>query len=165
MLAIVPADYQYHDTYFVVAHFHYVLVPGSLFAMQAGIYYWLPKWTGHQYNIRLATWHFWLSAIFVNVLYFPQHFLGLAGMPRRIPDYATQFTDWNMVSSIGAFGYGLSQLLFVYLIWRAVRGGAPAPARAWEGARGLEWELPSPAPFHSWQTPPSAQVVARGAAH
>ena len=89
----------------------------------AGVYYWLPKWTGHMYDMTLATWHFWLSAIFVNVLFFPQHFLGLAGMPRRIPDYAVQFTDWNMVSSIGGFGFGLSQLLFPYIIWKCVRGG------------------------------------------
>src|SRR6187551_1187123 len=80
MLAIVPADFQYHDTYFVVAHFHYVLVPGAIFAIMAGIYYWLPKWTGNMYNMTLAKWHFWLSTIFVNVLFFPQHFLGLAGM-------------------------------------------------------------------------------------
>ncbi len=113
MLAIVPADFQYHDTYFVVAHFHYVLVPGAVFALMAAVYYWLPKWTGHMYDMTLAKLHFWLSAIFVNVLFFPQHFLGLAGMPRRIPDYAVQFADWNMVSSIGAFGFGLSQLLFV----------------------------------------------------
>ena len=106
MLAIVPADFQYHDTYFVVAHFHYVLVPGAVFSIMAAVYYWLPKWTGHMYNMTLAKWHFWLSTIFVNVLFFPQHFLGLAGMPRRIPDYTTQFADWNMVSSIGAFGFG-----------------------------------------------------------
>jgi len=165
MLAIVPADYQYQDTYFVVAHFHYVLVTGSIFAMQAAVYYWLPKWTGHMYDMRLAKWHFWLSAIFVNVLFFPQHFLGLAGMPRRIPDYATQFTDWNMISSIGGFVYGISQLLFPYVIWKSVRGGAEAGNRAWDGARGLEWELPSPAPHHSWETPPSAAVVARAAEH
>jgi cytochrome c oxidase subunit 1 len=165
MLAIVPADYQYHDTYFVVAHFHYVLVPGAIFSVMAGVYYWLPKWTSKQYDIKLATWHFWLSAIFVNVLFFPQHFLGLAGMPRRIPDYATQFTDWNMVSSIGAFGFGLSQFLFPYIIWKCVKSGAPAPSRAWEGAHGLEWELPSPLPYHTWETPPSAAVIARGAAH
>jgi len=165
MLAIVPADFQYHDTYFVVAHFHYVLVTGALFAIQAGVYYWLPKWTGNMYDLRLATWHFWLSAIFVNVLFFPQHFLGLAGMPRRIPDYATQFTDWNMVSSIGGFVYGASQLLFVYAIWKCVRVQAPAGNRAWEGARGLEWELSSPPPYHSWDVPPSATTVARGAEH
>ena len=165
MLAIVPADFQYHDTYFVVAHFHYVLVTGALFAIQAGVYYWLPKWTGNMYDLRLASWHFWLSAIFVNVLFFPQHFLGLAGMPRRIPDYATQFTDWNMVSSIGGFVYGASQLLFVYVIWKCVRTRSPAGNRAWEGARGLEWVLSSPPPYHSWEVPPSAATVARGAEH
>jgi cytochrome c oxidase subunit 1 len=131
----------------------------------AGVYYWLPKWTSKQYNIRLGTIHFWLSAIFVNVLFFPQHFLGLAGMPRRIPDYATQFTDWNMVSSIGAFGFGLSQFLFPYIIWKCVKSGAPAPSRAWEGAHGLEWELPTPLPYHTWEEPPSAEVIARGAEH
>src|SRR5579883_720447 len=88
MLALVPADFQYQDTYFVVAHFHYVLVTGAAFAIMAAVYYWLPKWVGRMYDMTLAKWHFWLSAIFFNVLFFPQHFLGLAGMPRRIPDYA-----------------------------------------------------------------------------
>ena len=165
MLAVAPADFQYHDTYFVVAHFHYVLVPGAVFALQAAVYYWLPKWTGHMYDQKLAKWHFWLSAISVNVLFFPQHFLGLAGMPRRIADYPAQFTDWNMVSSIGGFVYGVSQLLFIYVIWKAVRAGEPVGNKAWEGSHGLEWELPSPAPYHSWETPPSADVIARGAAH
>jgi len=165
MVAIVPADYQYHDTYFVVAHFHYVLVTGALFAIQAAVYYWLPKWTGNMYDLRLAKWHFWLSAISVNLLFFPQHFLGLAGMPRRIPDYPVQFTDWNMVSSIGGFVYGVSQFLFVYVIWKCVRVRNPVGDRAWEGARGLEWELSSPPPYHSWETPPSPAVVARGAEH
>src|SRR5438270_206175 len=161
MLAIVPADYQYQDTYFVVAHFHYVLVPGSIFGIMAGVYYWLPKWTGRMYDLKLATWHFWLSAIFVNVLFFPQHFLGLAGMPRRIPDYAVQFTDWNMVSSIGGFGFGLAQLLFPLLIYKCVKSGTRVTVnKPWEGAHGLEWELPSPAPYHSWQTPPSDAVIA-----
>jgi cytochrome c oxidase subunit 1 len=165
MVAIVPADYQYHDTYFVVAHFHYVLVTGALFAIQAAVYHWLPKWTGHMYDMRLAKWHFWLSAIFVNVLFFPQHFLGLAGMPRRIPDYATQFTDWNMVSSIGGFVYGASQILFPYIIWKCVRAGQRAEGRVWEGARGLEWELSSPPPYHSWESPPNEADLARAAAH
>jgi cytochrome c oxidase subunit 1 len=165
MLAIVPADFQYQDSYFVVAHFHYVLVPGSLFAIMGAVYYWLPKWVGRNYDMKLATIHFWLSAIFVNVLFFPQHFLGLAGMPRRIPDYATQFADWNMVSSIGAFGFGLSQLLLPYIIVKCVRSGEKATSRVWDGAHGLEWELPSPAPFHSWETPPSAAVITRGASH
>src|ERR1700728_2892675 len=136
-----------------------------LFGIMAAVYYWLPKWTGHMYDLKLGAWHFWLSTIFVNVLFFPQHFLGLAGMPRRIPDYAVQFTDWNRVSSIGAFGFGLSQFLFLYLIVKCVRGGERAGNRAWEGAHGLEWELSSPPPFHSWSTPPSVADIARGAAH
>ena len=154
MLAIAPADFQYHDTYFVVAHFHYVLVPGAVFGIMAAVYYWLPKWTGNMYDMALAKWHFWLTAIFVNVLFFPQHFLGLAGMPRRIPDYATQFTDWNMVSSIGAFGFGLSQLLFVWLIVKCVRGGERATAGVWDYQHGLEWTVPSPAPYHTFEKAP-----------
>jgi cytochrome c oxidase subunit 1 len=165
MLAIVPADFQYHDSYFVVAHFHYVLVPGAVFAIMAGVYYWLPKWCGRMYDEKLGKTHFWLSTIGVNITFFPQHFLGLAGMPRRIPDYSTQFTDWNMVSSVGAFVFGLSQLVFVYVIWKAVYGGQTAPQRPWEGAHGLEWELPTPAPYHSWGDPPSPAVIARGAEH
>jgi cytochrome c oxidase subunit 1 len=129
------------------------------------VYYWLPKWSGRMYNMKLAKLHFWLSAIFVNVLFFPQHFLGLAGMPRRIPDYSTQFADWNMVSSLGGFAFGLSQFLFVYVVWHGVRHGPKAPERAWDGARGLEWELPTPAPHHSWGVPPSAALIARGAEH
>jgi cytochrome c oxidase subunit 1 len=156
MLAIVPVDFQYNQTYFVVAHFHYVLVPGAVFAIMAAVYYWLPKWTGNMYSMGLAKAHFWLSTIFVNVLFFPQHFLGLAGMPRRIPDYAVQFSDWNMVSSIGAFGFGLSQLLFVVVVIQCVRGGKKASAEVWDGATptGLEWTLPSPAPYHSFSVAP-----------
>jgi len=120
------------------------------------VYYWMPKWTGHMYDMKLANIHFWMSAIFVNVLFFPQHFLGLAGMPRRIPDYSTQFADWNMVSSIGAFGFGLSQLLFVYIIWKCAKGGARATDHVWEGAynHGLEWTVPSPAPYHTFDEAP-----------
>jgi cytochrome c oxidase subunit 1 len=108
------------------------------------------------YDMKLANVHFWLSAIFVNLLFFPQHFLGLAGMPRRIPDYSTQFADWNMVSSIGGFGFGLSQLLFVYILWKCARGGPQATARVWDGhTTGLEWTVPSPAPYHTFDEPPS----------
>ncbi|MCL7938998.1 cytochrome c oxidase subunit I [Halomonas sp. ATCH28] len=154
MLAISPADFQYHDTYFVVAHFHYVLVPGALFAILAGAYYWLPKWTGHYPHLRLSQWHFWLSVIGVNLTFFPMHFSGLAGMPRRIPDYALQFADFNVASSLGAFLFGASQLLFVLVIIKCVRGGEKAPAKAWEGAEDLEWSVPSPAPLHTFETPP-----------
>ena len=106
MLAIVPADFQYQDTYFVVAHFHYVLVTGAIFAIMAAAYYWMPKWSGHMYSEKLGKIHFWMSVISVNVLFFPQHFLGLAGMPRRIPDYNVAFADFNMISSIGGFLFG-----------------------------------------------------------
>ena len=154
MLAIVPADYQYHDTYFVVAHFHYVLVPGAVFAIIAGVYYWLPKWTGYYPDETLGRWHFWLSVIGVNLTFFPMHFSGLAGMPRRIPDYALQFADFNLLSSLGGFLFGLSQLLLVWVVVRCVRGGKPAPDNPWEGAEGLEWTVPSPAPLHTFSTPP-----------
>ncbi|MDV3239266.1 MAG: cbb3-type cytochrome c oxidase subunit I, partial [Gammaproteobacteria bacterium] len=157
MLAITPVDFQYHDTYFVVAHFHYVLVTGAVFAIMGAAYYWLPKWTGHMYNETLGKWHFWLSTIFVNVLFFPQHFLGLAGMPRRIPDYSIQFAEFNMISSLGGFAFGLTQLLFVYIVIQTIRGGVKAPDRVWEGAEGLEWTLSSPPPYHSFTTAPDVK--------
>lgn len=167
MLAIAPADFQYHDTYFVVAHFHYVLVTGAVYSIMAAVYYWLPKWTGHMYNETLGKVHFWWSTIAVNVLFFPQHFLGLAGMPRRIPDYATQFAEFNMISSIGGFAFGLAQLLFVYIVWQAARKGQKAEAKSWEGAKGLEWTVPSPAPHHTFETPPkvSDDMLAHPSAH
>lgn len=154
MLAITPVDFQYHDTYFVVAHFHYVLVTGAIFSIMAGAYYWLPKWTGHMFDEGLAKLHFWLSLISVNVLFFPMHFVGLAGMPRRIPDYATQFADFNAIISIGGFAFGLSQLLFVAVVFKCIKGGKKATDQVWEGAEGLEWEVPSPAPYHTFETPP-----------
>jgi cytochrome c oxidase subunit 1 len=154
MLAVAPADVQYHDSYFVVAHFHYVLVPGSIFAIMAGAYFWLPKWTGHMYNEGLGKLHFWTSTIFVNLTFFPMHFLGLAGMPRRIPDYSTQFTDFNTIASIGAIGFGLSQLIFLAVLLTA-KSGAKATAEVWDNPQGLEWTVPSPAPYHTFATPPS----------
>jgi cytochrome c oxidase subunit 1 len=158
MLAITPVDFQYHDTYFVVAHFHYVLVSGAIFSIMAAAYYWLPKWTGNMYDERLGKIHFWLSTIFVNVLFFPQHFLGLAGMPRRIPDYSLQFADWNMVSSIGGFAFGLTQLLFCYIVYKTIKGGQKATDRVWEGATGLEFEkLSSPPPYHSFTEAPQVK--------
>ncbi len=154
MLALAPVDFQYHDTYFVVAHFHYVLVPGSIFAIIAAVYYWLPKWCGNMYNETLGKWHFWLSTIFVNLTFFPMHFVGLAGMPRRIPDYALQFSDYNMMATVGAFGFGFAQLIFLYLVIQAIRSGEKATSQVWDNAEGLEWTLASPAPYHSFTTPP-----------
>ena len=157
MLAIAPADFQYQDTYFVVAHFHYVLVPGVLFALIAGIYYWLPKWCGRMFSEKLGQWHFWLSTVSVNVVFFPQHFLGLAGMPRRIPDYGLQFADFNAISTIGAFVFGFSQLIFLYNVVSTIRSGSETTGQVWEGAVGLEWTLPSPPPHHTFAIPPEVK--------
>jgi cytochrome c oxidase subunit 1 len=165
MLGIAPADIQYHDTYFVVAHFHYVLVTGALWSIIAATFYWLPKWTGKMYNEKLSKFHFWWAMISVNVLFFPQHFLGLAGMPRRIPDYALQFADFNWISSIGAFGFGLSFILLTYIVIDCIRNGKPADARPWDSAKGLEWTLGSPAEYHSFNTPPSRAVILEESQH
>ena len=155
VLAITPVDITLHNTYYVVAHFHYVLFSGAIFSIMGGAYYWLPKWTGHMYDEKLGKVHFWLTAISFNITFFPQHFLGLAGMPRRIPDYAPQFTEFNQISSVGAFLLGLSQLIFLYVIIKCIRGGVKAEAKSWEGAEGLEWTVPSPAPYHTFETPPA----------
>jgi cytochrome c oxidase subunit 1 len=159
MLCMVPADFQYQDTYFVVAHFHYVLVSGAAFGIMAGVYFWIPKWTGNMYDETLGKWHFWLSVISVNVLFFPMHFLGLAGMPRRVPDYNIQFAGFNEIASIGAFIFGFTQLIFLYNVIKTSRGKntVKATGQVWEGAEGLEWTLPSPAPFHSFTTPPQVK--------
>ena len=155
ILAVAPIDIAVHDTYYVVAHFHYVLVAGSLFALFGGAYYWLPKWTGRMYDERLGKLHFWSTLISFNITFFPMHFLGLAGMPRRYADYALQFTDFHQIATIGAFWFGLSQLLFMYVVLKAYSGrGEPAAAKPWEGAEGLEWTVPSPAPFHTFEEPP-----------
>ncbi|MBK8764222.1 MAG: cytochrome c oxidase subunit I [Burkholderiaceae bacterium] len=154
VLSMAPLDIQLHDTYYVVAHFHYTMVAGSLFAIFAGTYYWLPKWTGHMYDEGMGKLHFWLTLIFFNLTFFPMHFLGLAGMPRRYADYPMQFADFNMVATVSAFGFGLSQLVFLAVIIKCIKGGAKAADKPWEGAHGLEWTLPSPAPYHTFETPP-----------
>lgn len=155
ILAVAPIDIAVHDTYYVVAHFHYVLVAGSLFALFGGVYYWLPKWTGRMYNERLGKIHFWSTMISFNITFFPMHFLGLAGMPRRYADYAAQFTDFHQLATVGAFWFGLSQLLLMYIVIQAARGkGEPAAANPWGAADGLEWTVPSPAPHHTFETPP-----------
>jgi cytochrome c oxidase subunit 1 len=156
VLAVVPVDITLHNTYYVVAHFHYVLFSGAMFAIMGGAYFWLPKWTGNMYNEKLGKIHFWLTAIGFNITFFPQHFLGLAGMPRRIPDYALQFAEWNMWSSIGAFILGFSQLLFLYVVIDCIRSGRKSEQMPWEGADSIEWTmLPTPVPYHTFETPPT----------
>jgi cytochrome c oxidase subunit 1 len=157
MLAIAPADFQYHDTYFVVAHFHYVLVPGAIFSITAGVYYWLPKWCGNMYNETMGKTQFWLAFIGLNVTFFPMHFVGLAGMQRRVPDYNQFFADFNMISSCGAFLFGAAQLMLLYNVIATIRGGKKATAEVWDNPEGLEWTVPSPAPYHTFTTPPEVK--------
>jgi len=160
--AVVPVDTQIQDTYYIIAHFHYVLVAGSLFALYGGFYYWAPKWTGVMYHETRGKIHFWWSMISFNITFFPMHFLGLAGMPRRYADYPMQFADFNLIASVGAFFFGFAQLyFFLFGVLPVMRGqGAKAPQRPWEGAEGLEWEVPSPAPFHTYETPPKLDASA-----
>ncbi|MBS0293113.1 MAG: cytochrome c oxidase subunit I [Proteobacteria bacterium] len=160
--AVVPIDTQIQDTYYIIAHFHYVLVAGSLFAIFGGFYYWSPKWSGLMYDETRGKIHFWWSIISFNVAFFPMHFLGLAGMPRRYADYPMQFADFNMIASIGAFFFGAAQLYFFFaVLLPMLRGkGEKAPQRPWEEAHGLEWEVPSPAPHHTFETPPKLDASA-----
>ncbi|MDS4012564.1 MAG: cytochrome c oxidase subunit I [Defluviicoccus sp.] len=154
-LANAGIDFALHDTYYVVAHFHYVMAIAAIFAMFGGYYYWIGKISGKQYNECLAKTQFWLFFIGVNVLFFPQHFLGLAGMPRRIPDYPDVYAGWNMVSSFGALLTMLGTFLFYYIVFHTIRSGKPAEANPWgEGATTLEWTVASPAPFHTHEVQP-----------
>jgi cytochrome c oxidase subunit 1 len=155
VLANAAIDRYLHDTYYVVAHFHYVMSLGAVFSIFAGFYYWFPKMTGYLYDERLAKWHFWVSFVGINLTFFPQHFLGFQGMPRRVVDYTSAYETWNFVSSIGAFIAGAGTLIFVYVLYEAFAAKRPAPANPWgPGATTLEWQVPSPAPFHTWETPP-----------
>ena len=147
-------DYALHDTYYVVAHFHYVLSLGAVFAIFAGWYYWFPKMSGYMYNETVGKLHFWVTFIGVNLVFFPQHFLGLAGMPRRYADYPDAFAGWNMVSSLGSYISAIGVFIFLCGVWDAFSKRA-AEANPWgAGATTLEWLLPSPPPFHQWETLP-----------
>ena len=153
-LANSAADLVFHDTYFVVAHFHYVMAIAAIFAMFSGYFYWVGKMIGRQYPRTLAKVQFWLFFIGVNILFFPQHFLGFAGMPRRIPDYPTAYAGWNYVSSVGALITAAGTILFFMIVWRTYYG-KEAPRNEWgEGATTLEWTVASPAPWHTHEILP-----------
>ncbi|MGE5548582.1 MAG: cytochrome c oxidase subunit I [Solirubrobacterales bacterium] len=155
VLANSPVDVVLQDTYYVVAHFHYVLSLGAVFALFAGFYYWIGKMSGRQYPEALGRAHFWITFIGVNLTFFPQHFLGVAGMPRRIPDYPDAFAGWNLVSSIGAYISFAATLLFLGVVWRTFTAGRKAEANPWgQGATTLEWTVSSPPPLHSFEKIP-----------
>jgi cytochrome c oxidase subunit 1 len=155
VLANAGADAVLHDTYYVVAHFHYVLSLGAMFGIFAGFYYWVGKMSGHQYPEQLGKIHFWLTFLGVNLTFFPQHFVGLAGMPRRISDYPDVYAGWNMISSIGSYIAAASAVFFFYVLYRTFFGGEKAADNYWgEGATTLEWSLSSPPPFHTFNELP-----------
>ncbi len=155
ILANAGIDTVMHDTYYVVAHFHYVLSMGAMFGIFAGIYYWFGKMSGKQYSEFFGKLHFWLFFIGVNITFFPQHFLGLAGMPRRIPDYPDAYAGWNLVSTYGSYLSFAATLIFFFSIVYALFFGKKAAANPWgEGADTLEWTLSSPPPFHQFETLP-----------
>ena len=155
MLANAGVDRALHDTYYVVAHFHYVLSLGAVFAIFAGWYYWFPKMYGIEYNEFFAQLHFWLTFIGANILFFPQHFLGLAGMPRRYADYPDAFAYWNYVSSIGSYMTAVATIVFLVGMFLSFAARKRTVDNPWgEGATTLEWTLPSPPPFHQFETLP-----------
>ena len=155
VLANAGVDRAMHDTYYVVAHFHYTMSLGATFGLFAGWYYWFPKITGYMYSEFIGKLHFWFSFIGVNVIFFPQHFLGLAGMPRRYADYPDAFAGWNYVSSIGSYISGLGVLIFLYGVYLAFQRKERAADNPWgEGATTLEWTLSSPPPFHQYERLP-----------
>jgi cytochrome c oxidase subunit 1 len=155
VLANAGVDHSLHDTYYVVAHFHYVLSLGAVFAIFAGFYYWFPKMSGRMLSEGLGKLHFWITFIGVNLTFFPMHFVGLAGMPRRIADYPDAYAGWNMVSTYGSYISAFGVLVFLFALWRGFTVGAKASENPWgDGATTLEWTLPSPPNFHSYDELP-----------
>jgi cytochrome c oxidase subunit I len=155
MLANAALDRDYHATYFVVAHFHYVLSLGAVFSVFGGFSYWFPKMSGYMYNERLAHIHFWLMFIGANATFFPQHFLGASGMQRRVPDYADAFAGWNWISSMGSYCSAAGVIVFLFCVAQAYARKIPAGNNPWGvGADTLEWTLPSPPPFHQYMELP-----------
>jgi cytochrome c oxidase subunit 1 len=155
-LASVPIDIASSDTYFIVAHIHYVLFGGSVFTIFAGIYYWFPKMTGRMYNERLGKLHFWLTFIGFNGTFFPMHWVGLQGMPRRVADYSAEFGNWNLVISMFSFLLGASTIVFLYNMITSWTRGPIAPPNPWN-ALTLEWQVSSPPPVFNFDEIP--QVV------
>jgi cytochrome c oxidase subunit 1 len=155
VLSNAGMDIALHDTYYVVAHFHYVLSLGAVFAIFAGVYYWIGKMSGRQYPEWAGKLHFWVTFIGVNLTFFPQHFLGLAGMPRRYIDYPDAFAGWNYVSSIGAFISIGASVFFIFVMLYTIKAGRPVGDNYWgEGATTLEWSVSSPPPFHTFNELP-----------
>jgi cytochrome c oxidase subunit 1 len=156
MHASPPVDLQQTDTYFVVAHFHYVLFGGSIFGLFAGMYYWWPKMFGRMLDERLGQVHFWLMLIGFNMTFFPMHYLGLIGMPRRIYTYAPDlgWNFWNLIATIGAFVIALSIAVFIVNVWKSRRSGQVAGPDPWDG-RTLEWMTSSPPPVYDFAVVPN----------
>ncbi|MBC9709493.1 MAG: cytochrome c oxidase subunit 1 [Enterococcus sp.] len=171
VLANASMDIAMHDTYYVVAHFHYVLSMGAVFSIYAGFYYWAPKITGKMYSETLGQVHFWTLFVGVNTTFFPQHFLGLAGMPRRIPDYADAFEGWNYISSVGSIISVVATAIFLYVVYDMLVNQPVAAANPWgmpqfftstqeynngsQVATSLEWSVASPTPYHAFEMLPT----------
>jgi len=158
--SIVPADTQQHDSYYVVAHFHYVLFGGAVFGIFAGVYYWFGKVFGRQLNEAWGKWHFWTMFLGFNLTFAPMHFLGLTGMPRRIASYGDGlgWNYWNMMSTVGSFIIAVSILLFLINAIRSYRSGEPAGADPWDG-RTLEWTTASPPAEYNFAEVPMVEAV------
>jgi len=155
VLSNAGMDIALHDTYYVVAHFHYVMSLGALFGIFAAFYYWAPKMWGREYSETLGKIHFWITFIGVNLTFFPMHFSGLAGMPRRVPDYPDALSHWNEIASYGSYVSAFGVLVFLYLIFHMMTRGKQAAANPWgPGATTLEWTLSSPPPFHTFEELP-----------
>ena len=163
MLAAVPLDLHFQDSYFVVGHFHYVLFGGLILALMGGVYYWFPKITGRMMSEKIGKWHFWLMFTFMNLTFFPMHFVGLDGMPRRVGTYASDmgWDFWNMFISISAFGIGISILVFLHNLVVSYKKGEPAGNDPWD-ARTLEWAIPSPPPEHNFDEIPTVHPPRSG---